>query len=64
MTIVTGAIDDCLDARRYILPGLGDFGDRLWVFSVVVFGRCVERIITIGRFVVRETLILIPLGIA
>ncbi|CAM9413004.1 unnamed protein product, partial [Hapterophycus canaliculatus] len=29
VTIVTGAIDDCLDERRYILPGLGDFGDRL-----------------------------------
>eukprot|EP00904_Undaria_pinnatifida_P013903 jgi/Undpi1/9643/HiC_scaffold_27.g12099.m1 len=29
VTIVTGAMDDCLDERRYILPGLGDFGDRL-----------------------------------
>lgn len=26
--IVTAAIDDGLDAERYILPGLGDFGDR------------------------------------
>ncbi|CAM9723628.1 unnamed protein product [Scytosiphon promiscuus] len=30
VTIVTGAIDDCLDERRYILPGLGDFGDRFF----------------------------------
>lgn len=29
VTIVTGAVDDCLDERRFILPGLGDFGDRL-----------------------------------
>ncbi|CAN0117968.1 unnamed protein product [Ectocarpus sp. 12 AP-2014] len=29
VTIVTGAMDDCLDEKRYILPGLGDFGDRL-----------------------------------
>ena len=29
VTIVTGAVDDCLDERKYILPGLGDFGDRL-----------------------------------
>ncbi|CAN0169248.1 unnamed protein product, partial [Laminaria digitata] len=29
VTIVTGAMDDCLDERRFILPGLGDFGDRL-----------------------------------
>jgi uracil phosphoribosyltransferase len=28
--IVTGALDQGLDARKYILPGLGDFGDRLY----------------------------------
>lgn len=28
--IFTGAIDRELDARKYILPGLGDFGDRLY----------------------------------
>ncbi|MGE5236161.1 MAG: uracil phosphoribosyltransferase, partial [Acidobacteriota bacterium] len=26
--IYTAAVDDGLDARKYILPGLGDFGDR------------------------------------
>lgn len=26
--IVTGAIDPLLNAQRYIVPGLGDFGDR------------------------------------
>ena len=28
--IVTATLDRELDARRYILPGLGDFGDRLY----------------------------------
>ncbi len=28
--IVTAALDRELDARKYILPGLGDFGDRLF----------------------------------
>jgi len=26
--IITGAIDSHLDAKKYIVPGLGDFGDR------------------------------------
>ncbi|KAG9396567.1 Uracil phosphoribosyltransferase [Carpediemonas membranifera] len=26
--VVTGEIDDCLDERKYICPGIGDFGDR------------------------------------
>jgi uracil phosphoribosyltransferase len=29
-TIVTAAIDRVLNERKYILPGLGDFGDRLF----------------------------------
>ncbi|CDO55385.1 hypothetical protein DV451_002117 [Geotrichum candidum] len=28
--IITGAIDDCLDEKKYISPGLGDFGDRYY----------------------------------
>jgi uracil phosphoribosyltransferase len=28
--IHTGALDRALNARKYILPGLGDFGDRLY----------------------------------
>jgi uracil phosphoribosyltransferase len=28
--IFTAAIDRQLDARKFILPGLGDFGDRLY----------------------------------
>jgi len=28
--IYTGAVDRALNARKYILPGLGDFGDRLY----------------------------------
>jgi uracil phosphoribosyltransferase len=28
--IYTAAVDSGLDARKYILPGLGDFGDRLY----------------------------------
>jgi uracil phosphoribosyltransferase len=28
--IVTAALDDHLDSRKYIVPGLGDFGDRLY----------------------------------
>ncbi len=28
LKIYTGAIDDCLDERKFIVPGLGDFGDR------------------------------------
>lgn len=28
--IVTASVDEGLDARSYIVPGLGDFGDRLF----------------------------------
>jgi len=28
--IVTGALDEGLNERKYIVPGLGDFGDRLY----------------------------------
>jgi uracil phosphoribosyltransferase len=28
--IVAAALDRELNARKYILPGLGDFGDRLY----------------------------------
>lgn len=28
--IVTAACDRCLNGRKYIVPGLGDFGDRLY----------------------------------
>jgi uracil phosphoribosyltransferase len=30
VTIVTPVVDRALDARRFIVPGLGDFGDRLY----------------------------------
>jgi uracil phosphoribosyltransferase len=30
VTIVTGAIDDHLNEQGYIVPGLGDAGDRLY----------------------------------
>ena len=30
LTIYTAAIDASLDARKFIVPGLGDFGDRLY----------------------------------
>jgi len=30
LPIFTAALDRCLNARKYILPGLGDFGDRLY----------------------------------
>jgi uracil phosphoribosyltransferase len=29
-TIHTAALDRALNANKYILPGLGDFGDRLY----------------------------------
>ncbi len=28
--IVTAALDECLNEKKYIVPGLGDFGDRLF----------------------------------
>ena len=28
--IVTASIDECLNDKKYIVPGLGDFGDRLY----------------------------------
>ncbi|SCU80196.1 LAMI_0B01156g1_1 [Lachancea mirantina] len=28
--IVTGAVDECLDENKYLVPGLGDFGDRYY----------------------------------
>jgi uracil phosphoribosyltransferase len=30
VSIHTGALDRGLNAKKYILPGLGDFGDRLY----------------------------------
>jgi uracil phosphoribosyltransferase len=30
VAIVAAALDRCLDAHGYILPGLGDAGDRLF----------------------------------
>lgn len=30
ITIYTAALDECLDSRGYIMPGLGDAGDRLY----------------------------------
>ena len=30
VTIVLGALDEGLDENRYIVPGLGDAGDRLY----------------------------------
>ena len=30
VAIYTGALDRALNAKKYILPGLGDFGDRLY----------------------------------
>ena len=30
LVIYTAALDRCLNAKKYILPGLGDFGDRLY----------------------------------
>ncbi len=30
VTIYTGSIDECLDENKYIVPGLGDAGDRLF----------------------------------
>lgn len=28
--IITGMIDDCLNDKKYVVPGLGDFGDRYY----------------------------------
>ena len=28
--VVTAAVDECLDERAFIVPGLGDAGDRLF----------------------------------
>ena len=30
MSIVLSVLDSGLDARKYVIPGLGDFGDRLY----------------------------------
>lgn len=30
MRIITGGIDEKLDDDKYIVPGLGDFGDRYY----------------------------------
>ena len=30
LTIVTAAIDAVLDENAYVIPGLGDFGDRFY----------------------------------
>ena len=28
--IVTAAVDECLNEQKYIVPGLGDYGDRFF----------------------------------
>jgi uracil phosphoribosyltransferase len=28
VTIITGEMDACLNEKKFILPGVGDFGDR------------------------------------
>ncbi len=28
LRVVTGAVDDYLNEHKYIVPGIGDFGDR------------------------------------
>lgn len=28
--IITGMIDECLDDKKYVVPGVGDFGDRYY----------------------------------
>lgn len=28
--IITGMIDECLDEKKYVVPGVGDFGDRYY----------------------------------
>lgn len=28
--IITGMIDDCLNEQKYVVPGIGDFGDRYY----------------------------------
>ncbi len=28
--IITAAIDECLNEQRFIVPGLGDYGDRYY----------------------------------
>jgi uracil phosphoribosyltransferase len=28
--IILGVLDESLNANKYIVPGLGDFGDRLY----------------------------------
>jgi len=33
LTVITAAVDRELDANWFILPGLGDFGDRLFCSS-------------------------------
>ncbi len=30
LSIYTGSLDECLNEQKYIVPGLGDFGDRLF----------------------------------
>lgn len=34
INIVVGAVDDELDAKGYVKPGLGDIGDRLYGTSL------------------------------
>jgi uracil phosphoribosyltransferase len=31
ITVVTTMIDECLNSEKYILPGIGDFGDRYYL---------------------------------
>jgi uracil phosphoribosyltransferase len=28
--IITGSVDECLNGKKYIVPGLGDYGDRFF----------------------------------
>ena len=30
ITLIVAAVDDCLNERGYIVPGMGDAGDRIF----------------------------------
>ena len=37
LQIITGAVDSHLNADKYIVPGLGDYGDRFGYRSEFIF---------------------------
>jgi hypothetical protein len=55
--ILTAAVDDSLNELKFIVPGLGDFGDRYYGSGETMLGHpCSISLLKISLFVARVSL--------